>query len=125
MKIAASLLPWNVGTITMWAALTGLEDQKGLATRVKFNNDQAAFIEKEMVKIPGMIVFPTKANYVLFDAGATEKKSEDILTYAQKKGIILRGEKAKHGSDGWFRVTIGTKQENKLFLKVMKEFFSK
>ena len=28
MKIAATLLPWNVGTITMWAALTALEDQK-------------------------------------------------------------------------------------------------
>lgn len=124
-KISATLLPWNVGTITMWAALTGLEDQNGLAKRVKFNNDQAAYIEKEMSKIPGMVVFPTRANYVLFDAGATGKKSADVLGYTQKKGIILRGEKAKHGSDGWFRVTIGTKEENKLFLKVMREFFGK
>ena len=28
MKIAATLLPWNVGTIIMWAALTALVDQK-------------------------------------------------------------------------------------------------
>ncbi len=125
MKIAATLLPWNVGTITMWAALAGLDDQKGLVKRVKFNNDQAAYIEKEMSKIHGMVVFPTRANYVLFDAGATGKKSEDILKYAQKKGLILRGEKAKHGSDGWFRVTIGTKEENKLFIKTIKEFFAK
>lgn len=125
MKIAASLLPWNVGTITMWAALTALEDQKGLAKRVKFNNEQAAFIEKEMGKIPGIVVFPTRANYVLFDAGATGKTGEDVLKYAQKKGLILRGDKPKYGSEGWFRVTIGTKQENKLFIKVMKDFFSK
>jgi histidinol-phosphate aminotransferase len=124
MMIAATLLPWNVGTITMWAALTGLEDQKGLAKRVKFNNDEAAFIEKSMSSIPGMIVFPTRANYVLFDAGPTGKKSADVLVYAQKKGLILRGEKAKHGSDGWFRVTIGTKEENRLFIKTMKDFFS-
>ena len=116
MKIAATLLPWNVGTIIMWAALTALVDQKGLAKRVKFNNEQAAFIEKEMSKISGMVVFPTRANYVLFDAGATGKKSADVLAYAQKKGIILRGEKAKHGNDGWFRVTIGTREENKLFV---------
>src|SRR3989344_4986263 len=32
-KISATLLPWNVGTISMWAALAGLEDQKGLAQR--------------------------------------------------------------------------------------------
>jgi len=123
-KISATLLPWNVGTIPMWAALTALEDQKGLAQRVKFNNGQAALIEKEMNKISGMVVFPTKANYVLFDAGPTGKKSEDILKYAQKKGIILRGEKPKHGSEGWFRVTIGTKEENKLFVNIIKEFFS-
>ena len=125
MKIAASLLPWNVGTISMWAALTGLQDQKGLAKRVKFNNEQAAFIEKEMSKIPGIIVFPTRANYVLLDAGPTGKKGEDVLKFAQKKGLILRGDKPKYGSEGWFRVTIGTKEENKMFIKVMKEFFSK
>ncbi len=125
MKIAATLLPWNVGTITMWAALTALEDQKGLAKRVKFNNEQTAFIEKSLSTIPGLVIFPTKANYVLFDAGPTGKKGEDILKFAQKKGIILRGEKPKHGSEGWFRVTLGTKEENKLFVHVIKEFFSK
>ena len=109
----------------MWAALTALEDRKGLEKRVKFNNGQVAFIEKEMSKIPGIVVFPTRANYVLFDAGPTGKKGEDVLKFAQKKGLILRGDKPKYGSEGWFRVTIGTKEENKMFIKVMKEFFSK
>jgi len=125
MKIAATLLPWNVGTITMWAALTALEDQKGLAKRVKFNNEQTAFIEKSLSTIPGLVIFPTKANYVLFDAGPAGKNGKDIIEFAQKKNIILRGEKPKHGSEGWFRVTIGSKEENKLFIKVMKEFFPK
>lgn len=123
MQIAASLLPWNVGTITMWVALTALNDQKGLAKRVRFNNEQAALIEKSLKSIPNLVIFPTRANYVLFDAGPTGKKSEDILKFAQEKGIILRGEKPKHGSEGWFRVTIGTKEENKLFIKIIKEFF--
>jgi histidinol-phosphate aminotransferase len=125
MKIAATLLPWNVGTIVMWAALAALEDQEALAQRVKFNNEQVAYIEEMMGKIPGVVVFPSKANYILFDAGATGKKSADILAYAQSKGIILRGESAKYGSDGWFRVTIGTKEENELFVKTMYEYFMK
>lgn len=123
MKIAATLLPWNVGTITMWAALTALEDKKGLTKRVNFNNEQAAFIERSMKSIPGLVIFSTRANYVLFDAGPTGKKGEDVLKFAQKKGLILRGDKPKYGSEGWFRVTIGTKEENRLFIKVMKEFF--
>jgi len=125
MKIAATLLPWNVGTITMWAALTALNDQKSLVKRVKFNNEQTAFIEKSLTSIPGLVIFPTKANYILFDAGPTGKKGDDVIKYAQKRGIILRGEKAKYGSEGWFRVTVSSKNENKLFIKVIKEFFSK
>jgi len=124
MQIAATLLPWNVGTIVMWAALAALEDQEGLAERVKFTNEQAAYIEKGLAGIPGLVVFPTQANYILFDAGPAGKKGKDILDFALTRGLILRGESPKYGSDGWFRVTIGTKEENEMFVKVIREFFS-
>ena len=125
MQIAATLLPWNVGTVVMWAALAALEDQAGLVERVKYNNEQIAYIEEMMGSIPGMVVFPSKANYVLLDAGPTGWKTQDILAYAQTKGLILRGESPKRGSEGWFRVTIGSKEENELFVKTMREYFSK
>jgi histidinol-phosphate aminotransferase len=125
MQIAATLLPWNVGTIVMWAALAALEDQAGLAERVKFNNEQVAYIEEMLGSIPGLVVFPSQANYILFDAGPAGKKGKDIIEFAQKKGIILRGESPKYGSEGWFRVTIGSKEENALFVQTLREFFSK
>jgi histidinol-phosphate/aromatic aminotransferase/cobyric acid decarboxylase-like protein len=28
-----------------------------------------------------------------------------------------------YGSSGWFRVTIGTKEENRLFVSLVREFF--
>jgi len=123
MRIAATLLPWNVGTIVMWAALAALEDREGLAERVKFTNEQAAYIERSLADVPGLVVFPTNANYILFDAGPAGKKGTDIIAFAQTRGIILRGESPKYGSEGWFRVTIGTKDENEAFVKVIKEFF--
>ena len=124
MRIAATLLPWNVGTIIMWAALAALEDQEGLAERVRFTNEQAANIERLLGDIPGLVVLPTHGNYILFDAGPAGKKGTDILEFAQRRGIILRGESPKYGSDGWFRVTIGTREENELFVKVIREFFA-
>jgi hypothetical protein len=42
-RIAGSLLPWNVGTIPMWAALAAFDDPEGLAERIKFNNDAVDF----------------------------------------------------------------------------------
>lgn len=124
MKIAAALLPWNVGTIPMWVALAALSDRKGLKERVKINNIERTFLMKSLSDVPGLVAFPSEANYILFDAGPSGKKGADIVAYAQKKGIILRGEKPKYGSEGWFRVTIGTKAENKRFVKVLRSFFS-
>ena len=122
-QVAGSLLPWNVGTIPMWAALAAFEDTEGLAERVKFNNDAVDFISEALSVIPGFVVFPSKTNYILFDCGATGKTGKEALAFAETKGIILRGESKKYGSDGWFRVTIGTKEENEMFVDTVLEFF--
>jgi histidinol-phosphate aminotransferase len=122
-QISGSLLPWNVGTIPMWAALAAFEDTEGLAERVKFNNEQVDFISESLSDIPGFVIFPSKANYILFDCGGTGKTGKEVLAFAETKGLILRGESKKYDSDGWFRVTIGTKEENRMFVDTVREFF--
>ncbi len=124
-QISAALLPWNVGTIPMWAALAALEDTKALEFRVKYNNSEVDFITESLSDIPGLVVFPSKANYILFDCGATGKKGMDVVKYAEEKGLILRPDSEKFGSDGWFRVTIGTKEENRMAIEVIREFLTK
>ncbi len=124
-QISAALLPWNVGTIPMWAALAALEDVDSLAYRVKFNNSELDFISEALSDVPGLVVFPSKANYILFDCGATGKTGKEMVAYAEQKGIILRTESEKYGSDGWFRITIGTKEENRMVVDVVREFLTK
>jgi histidinol-phosphate aminotransferase len=124
-QISAALIPWNVGTITMWAALAALEDTEALAFRVKFNNSEVDLITESLSDVPGMVIFPSKANYILFDCGATGKKGKDMVAYAEQKGIILRPESEKYGSDGWFRITVGTKEENKMAVGVIREYLTK
>ena len=122
-QISGSLLPWNVGPIPMWPALAAFEDTEGLAERVKFNNEEVDFITESLSDIPGFVIFPSKANYILFDCGETGKTGKEVLAFAETKGIILRGETEKYGSNGWFRVTIGTKEENRMFVDTLREFF--
>ena len=124
-QISAALLPWNVGTITMWAALAALEDTQALDYRVKFNNAEVDFITESLSDVPGLVIFRSKANYILFDCGATGKKGKDVVAYAEQKGIILRPESEKYGSDGWFRITIGSKEENRMVIEVVREFLTK
>ncbi len=122
-QISGSLLPWNVGTVPMWAALAAFEDTEGLAERVKFNNSEVDFITESLSDIPGLVTFPSKANYILFDCGATGKTGKEVVAYAETKGMILRPNNEMYGSNGWFRVTIGTKEENRMFVNTVREFF--
>ena len=123
-QISAALLPWNVGTIPMWAALAALEDTEALDFRVKFNNREVDLITESLSDVPGLVVFPSKANYILFDCGPAGKKGTDMVAYAEQKGLILRPNNAMYGSDGWFRITIGTEDENRMAIKVIREFMA-
>jgi histidinol-phosphate aminotransferase len=123
-QISAALLPWNVGTIPMWAALASLEDTEALAERVKFNNQEVDFIEESLSDIPGLVIFHTHANYILFDCGGTGKKGKDMVNYAQDKGLIFRPDSDKYGSAGWFRITIGSHEENQMAVDVVREFLT-
>jgi len=124
-QISGALLPWNVGTIPMWAALAALEDTEALEQRVKFNNSEVDFIQEALSDIPGLVIFRSKANYILFDAGGTGKRGKDMVAYAEQKGLILRPDSDKFGSAGWFRVTIGSKEENRMVVDVIREFLTK
>jgi histidinol-phosphate aminotransferase len=124
-QISAALIPWNVGTIPMWAALAAFEDTEALAYRVKYNNSEVDFITESLSDVPGLVVFPSKANYILFDCGATGKTGKEMVAYAEQKGLIFRPESEKYGSDGWFRITIGTQEEDRMAIGVVREFLGR
>jgi len=123
-QMSGALLPWNVSTIGMWAALAAFEDQEALKFRVDFNNKALAFFEKELGNLPGLTLFKSQANYILFDAGAAGKRGKDMLEYALQRGLIFRGETEKYGSDGWFRITVGSEEENKMAVQAVKDFLA-
>ena len=124
MQIAATLIPWNVSTIAMWAALAALEDNAGLQERVEYNNQEVEYIETEVGKIKGITVFHSDANYILFDSAISGKSGKGMVDHGVKKGLILRGQEPMYGSEGWFRVTIGTHAENKMFVDSVHEYFA-
>jgi histidinol-phosphate aminotransferase len=124
-QIGATLLPWNVGTIPMWVALAALEDTDALQERRDFVNSEVQFIEESLKDIPGLTIFHSHANYILFDGSNAGKKGKDIVHFALQKGILFRDSGRLYDRDGFFRVTVGSKEENRMAVEVIKEFFSK
>lgn len=123
-QLAATLIPWNVGTIPMWAALAALEDRDSLKKRVEFNNSQLRYFEKELKNIPGLKVLHSYGNYILFDGKKAGKKGNDMVAFAQERGLIFRPQATMYGSDGFFRITIGSEEENKMAVQAIKDFFA-
>lgn len=123
-QISAALLPWNVGTIPMWAALAAFEDTEALAERVQFNNSEVDFIEESLSDVPGLDIYHSHANYILFDGTDAGKKGNDMVAFAQDKGLILRPQASMYGRDGWFRLTLGDKKENRMAIDTIREFYT-
>jgi histidinol-phosphate aminotransferase len=124
-QISATLIPWNVGTISMWAALAALEDTQGLKERVEHNNNAIEYYEEALGTIPGLDILHSYGNYILFDGTDTGKKGQDIVNYAEQHNLIFRGQTPMYGRDGWFRITIGSKEDNKLAVDTIREFYAK
>ena len=101
------------------------EDSEALEERVKFNNSEADFIEESLSDIPGLVIFHSRGNYILFDAGALGKKGKDMVQYAEEHELIFRPNNPMYDSEGWFRITIGTAAENRQAIKVVRDFLTK
>ncbi len=123
-QISAALFPWNVGTIPMWVALAALEDVEALQKRVNFNNSEVDFIQESLSDVPGLIIFHSHSNYILFDGTDTGKSGDDMVAFALEKGLIFRPQKPMYGRDGWFRLTLGRKEENRMAIEAIRKFYT-
>jgi len=48
-----------------------------------------------------------------------------MVAFAQERGLILRPQSPMYGRDGWFRITLGDKAENRMLIEAVKEFYSR
>jgi histidinol-phosphate aminotransferase len=122
--VSAMLIPWNVGTMVMWAGLAALEDPDALRQRVQFNNSEVMFIEESLSDVPGLDIYHSYGNYILFDGQGAGRKGKDMVDAALKHGLIFRPQSDMYGSDGWFRITIGSQEENRMAIQAIRDFFT-
>jgi histidinol-phosphate aminotransferase len=124
-RFSATRIPWNVGTIALWAALAAIEDTEGLQERVEFNNSEIKFIEDALSDIPGLTIFHSHANYILFDGGEAGKDGREMVDYAREKGLLFSAQSEMYDSKGFFRFSLGSKAENRMAIRVIRDFFSR
>jgi histidinol-phosphate aminotransferase len=123
-QMSALLMPWNVGTMAMWAGLVALQDRQALHERVDYIQRERENFVKSLADVPGLKIYPCQSNFMLFDAGRTGRTGKEIVAEADKEGLIIRAHPEMHGSNGWFRLTISAKEENRRLIKLLKRFLA-
>jgi len=83
-QISATLIPWNVSTLALWACYAAFCDEKALKERVDYNNQQVKWINDELSKIPGLTIFESYGNYMLFDGTDAGIVGKELVDYILK-----------------------------------------
>lgn len=110
--------PFNVGGPAQVAAVAALQDEDFFAKSKAHNKKWLEIFFAELAKIPQIKAHPSVANFILLDFQTLEfcQKANNILL---EKGFILR-EMTSYGLSNCLRMTLGTDQENKEILEILR-----
>jgi histidinol-phosphate aminotransferase len=109
--------PFNVNTLGQIAAVAAIQDQAFVAECRRENREG---IEKfqQFCDENQLHYYPSQANFILIDFGTS---GDEVFQYMLEKGYIVRSGNAL-GFPTSVRVSIGTKEQNKGAIEVMKQY---
>ena len=108
--------PFNVNYIAQKMAVESLEDGKYLKRSLDLNDSGMQFLKLELNKL-GILYLNTYTNFITIHLGSRTQKIYEILL---SEGVILRPLE-NYGLPSYLRVTIGTKEENNMFIRKLKK----
>ncbi len=108
-------LPFNLNSLSQAVAVKVLKNKKALKSYIKAIISERGRLFSEMAKIKGIKPYPSEANFILFRVKEPDKIYKRLL----KKGVLVRNMNGV--VNNCLRVTVGTPEENRIFLNAMKE----
>jgi len=107
--------PFNVNAMALAAALAALQDEDHLARTRAMLDEGRVYIETECRRM-GLDVVPTTANFMLVRTG----NGRQVFQALQARRVIVRPMDG-YGIPEMIRVTIGTGDENRVFVRALEE----
>lgn len=119
-KIRRELPEWNLSVFAQYAGRAALEAAAGgtsgyLAASVEMIAREREFLSEELEKLE-FRVFPSDANYVLF-----QSRDRELHQKLLDKGILIRDCRDYHGlTAGFYRTAVRTRRENTALLRCLR-----
>ena len=119
-RIQRELPEWNLSVFAQYAGRAALETVAGgtsgyLAASVEMIAREREFLSEELEKL-GFRVFPSDANYILF-----QSRDWELHQKLLDKGILIRDCRDYHGlTAGFYRTAVRTHRENTVLLRCLR-----
>lgn len=110
-------IPFSISLIAARACLAAVVDPAILDERRSYISSERDRLLAGLRRLPTVTPFESDGNFILIDVGRTGHTSTEIVEFAKREGLLLLRAVTAHGlGSGHLRVTIGTHEENDLFL---------
>lgn len=111
--------PYNVNQATQTLALEALDKVYMVNNWIRDTVKERGILSNLLEELPFVDrVFPSDANFILVKL----ENADAIYEYLTSKGIIVRNRSKVELCEGCLRITIGTPEENKQLVSVLKEY---
>lgn len=111
--------PFNVNLLAQVAATAALDDQDHVARTRQMVQEGKRYLYSELARLRIEYV-PSETNFFLIKVG----EGENVFHALLKKGVIVRS-MAGYGLPQYIRITVGTHEENAIFLEALREVLGK
>lgn len=114
--------PYNVNKLTSEVAVNAMKNTDVLAKNVQTLLEQRDIVAKELEAMKDIVVkvYPSDANFLLV---RLTKLSKEIYKKMADSGIVVRYRGSELHCEECLRITIGTADENKACLALLKKTF--
>lgn len=114
-RIQRELPEWNLSVFAQYAGLAALEPSGYIAASVEMIAQEREYLTAELKKL-GLRVFPSDANYILF-----QSRDRELHRKLLDKAILIRDCRDYHGlTAGFYRTAVRTHRENTALLRCLR-----
>ncbi len=112
-------LPYNVNVLAQVSAEFALGHQDILETQAVAIRRDREDLQQAMAALPGITVYPSRANFILFRA--PRGRGQALFEKIRAAGVLIKNlHRDNHLLRDCLRVTVGTPDENRVFLEALQ-----
>jgi threonine-phosphate decarboxylase len=110
--------PWNVSIPAQMAGIAALKEKDYVKRSLVLLEDERTYLINELANLEFKI-YKSMANYIFF------KAKKGLYEKCLEKGILIRDCSNYQGlEEGYYRIVIKTREENKQLIEVLKEIIN-